>query len=78
MQQKNDTATMVLQEEELYEFSRNMLASTRKGTSDAIRKARWRVEQENVAKDFVEIFDDIGAVILEGQETNEPTSYQPK
>ena len=44
----------------------------------AIRKARWRVEQLNVAKDFVEIFDDIEAVILEGQEANEPTSYQPK
>ena len=75
---KNDTATMVLQEEELYKFSRNMSTSTRKGPSDAVRKARWRVEQLNVAKDFVEIFDDIEAVILEGQEANEPTSYQPK
>ena len=75
---KNDTATMVLQEEELYEFSRNMLASTGKSPSDAIRKARWKVEQLNVAKDFVEIFDDIEVIILEGQEANEPTSYQPK
>ena len=75
---KNDTATMVLQEEELYEFSRNMLASTRKGQLDAIRKARWRVAQLNVAKDFVEIFYNIEAVILEGKEANEPTSYQPK
>ena len=41
---KNDTATMVLQEEELYEFSRNMSALTRKGPSDAKRKARWRVD----------------------------------
>ena len=31
-----------------------------------------------MAKDFVKIFDDIEAVILEGQEANEPTSYQPK
>ena len=52
--------------------------STGKGPSDAIRKARWRVEQLNVAKDFVEIFDDIEAVILEAEEVNEPTSYQPK
>ena len=75
---KNDTATMVLQEGELYEFSRNMSMSTGKGPSDAIRKARWRVEQLNVAKDFVEIFDDIKVVILEAEEVNEPTSYQPK
>ena len=75
---KNDTATMVLQEEELYEFSRNMSTSTRKGLSDAIHKARWRVEQLNVANDFVKIFDNIEAVILEGQEANEPTLYQPK
>ena len=59
---KNDTATMVLQEEELYEFRRNMTTPTSKGPSDAM----WRVEELNVAKDFVEIFDDIEAVILEG------------
>ena len=75
---KNDTATMVLQEEELYKFSRNMSMSTGKGPSDAICKARWRVEQLNIAKDFVEIFDDIDAVVLEAEEVNEPTSYQPK
>ena len=55
-----------------------MTTSTSKGPLDAIPKARWRVEQLNVAKDFVEIFDNIKAVILEGQEANEPTSYQPK
>ena len=75
---KNDTATMALQEEELYEFSRNMSMSTGKGPSDAICKARWRVEQLNIAKDFVEIFDNIEAVVLEAEEVNEPTSYQPK
>ena len=63
---------MVLQEEELYEFSRNMSTSTGKGPSDAIRKARWRVEQ------LVEIFNDIEAVILVAEEVNEPTLYQPK
>ena len=75
---KNDTATMVLQEEELYEFNRNMSMSTGKGPSDAIHKARWRVEQLNVAKDFVEIFNNIEAVVLEAEEVNEPTAYQPK
>ena len=40
---------MVLQEEELYEFMRNMRTSTGKGPSNAIGKAR--VEQLNVAKD---------------------------
>ena len=75
---KNDTTTMVLQEEELYEFSRYMSMSTGKGPSDAICKARWKVEQLNVAKDFAEIFDDIEAVVLEAEEVNEPTSYQPK
>ena len=75
---KNDTATMVLQEEELYEFSRNMSMSTGKGPSDAICKARWRVEQLNIAKDFVEIFDNIEAVVLEAEEVNVPTSYRPK
>ena len=69
---------MVLQEEELYEFSRNMSMSTGKGPSDAICKARWRVKQLYIAKDFVEIFNDIEAVILEAEEVNEPTSYQPK
>ena len=75
---KNDTATMVLQEEELYEFMRNMTTSTSKSPSDATHKARWRVEQLNVAKDFIENFDDIEAVMLEGQEANQPSSYQPK
>ena len=74
---KNDTATMVLQEEELYEFMRNMTTSTHKGPWDAICKDRWRVEQLNVAKDFVKIFDDIEVVMLEGQEANQPSSYQP-
>ena len=69
---------MILQEEELYEFSRNMSMSTGKGPSDAICKARWRVEQLNVAKDFVEIFNNIEAIIPEVEEVNEPTSYQPK
>ena len=73
---KNDTATMVLQEEELYEFMRNMTTSTGKGQLDAICKARWRVEQLNVAKDFIESFDNIEAVMLEGQEANQPSSYQ--
>ena len=68
---QNDTATMVLQEEELYEFMRNMTNSTSKGPSDAIHKAQWRVEQLNVAKDFIEIFDDIEVVMLEGQEANQ-------
>ena len=75
---KNDTATMVLQEEELYELGRNMSMSTGKGPSNAIHKARWRVELLYVSKDFVEIFDDIEAVVLEAEEVNEPTSYQPK
>ena len=75
---KNDTATMVLQGEELYKFSRNMSMSTGRGTSDAICKARYRVEQLNIAKDFVEIFDDIEAVILGAEEVNEPTSHQRK
>ena len=69
---------MVLHEEELYEFSRNMSMSTGKGPSNTICKARWRVEQLNIAKDFVEIFDVIEAVVLEAEEVNEPTSYQPK
>ena len=75
---KNDTATMVLQEEELYEFMRNMTLSTGNGPLDVIRKDRWRVEQHNVAKDFIKIFDDIEVVMLKGQEGNQPSSYQPK
>ena len=75
---KNDIAAMVLQEEELYEFMRNMKTSISKGPSDAIHKARWRVEQLHVAKDFIKIFDDIEAVILKGQEANQPSSCQPK
>ena len=69
---------MVLQEEELYEFMRNMTTSTGKAPLDAICKARWRVEQLNVATNFIEIFDDIEVVMLEGQEANQPSSYQPK
>ena len=69
---------MVLQEEVLFEFMRNMTTSTGKGPLDAICKARWRVEQLNVAKDFIEIFDNIEAGMLEGQEANQPSSYQPK
>ena len=75
---KNDTATMVLREEEFYEFMRSMTTSTSKGPLDAIRKAQWIVEQLNVAKDFIEIFDDIEVVMLEGQEANQPSSYQCK
>ena len=59
---KNYTATMILQEEELYDFACNLSKSSGRGPSQAVRMARDKSEQIGIGVDFVNIFDDIEAV----------------
>ena len=40
--------------------------------------ARDKSEQIGIGVDFVNIFDDIEAVLQEAHEVNNPSSYQPK
>ena len=75
---KSDTATMILQGEELYDFTRNLTKSSGRGPSPAVRMARDKSEQIGIGVDFVNIFDDIEAVLEEAHEVNNPSSYQPK
>ena len=52
---KQDTATMILQEKEIYLFNRNQAKSTSQVPSKAVRNSRDRQEQVKIAKDFVNI-----------------------
>ena len=74
---KNDTATMILQEE-LYDFTCNLCTSSSRGPSQAVRMARDKSEQIGIDVDFVNIFDDIESVLQEAHEVNNPSSYQLK
>ena len=71
---KNDTATMILQEEELYDFTHNLCTSSGRGPSQAVRMARDKSEQIGIGVDFVNIFDDIESVLQEAHEVNNPSS----
>ena len=69
---------MILQEEELYDFTHNLCTSSGRGPSQAVRMARDKSEQIGIGVDFVNIFDDIESVLQEAHEVNNPSSYQQK
>ena len=74
---KYDVATMLLQEKELFKFNQNLGTSSGKGPSQAVRDAKDKKKQLQEAEDFVNILDD-EAILLEGQQTNNPTTFIPK
>ena len=59
-------------------FNRNLVKSTGRGPSQAVRNSRDRQEQIRIAEDFTNILDDEEAVILEAQQGEKPASFIPK
>ena len=74
----DDVATMIVQEEEIYEFDRNILKSGGWGPSVAECTAKDKSQQIDVAVDFVNIRNNIDSVRMQAAEATNPTSYIPK
>lgn len=75
---KDDVATMILQEREILKFTSNQSKSSGRGPSQAAKEAKDRQQQIRIAEDFVNIFDDENAVLVEAEEANNPSAYIPK
>ena len=74
----NDVATMIVQEEAIYEFDRNISKSGGWGPSVPEHAAKDKSQQIDVAVDFVNIRDNLESVCMQAAEVNNPTSYLPK
>ena len=74
----DDVATMIVQEEEIYEFDRNILKSGGRGPSVSEHAAKDKSQQTDVAVDFVNIRDNMESVRMQAAEATNPTSYIPK
>ena len=75
---KYDVATMMWQEIQIDLFERNMLKCSGRGPSKEVKDSREHARQMKVAADFVNIFDDHSAVMLEAEEGMNPEKYIPK
>ena len=53
-----NVATMVIKQQEMYKFNRNLGKSSGRGPSQAAREQKDKAEQIRIAKDFANIFDD--------------------
>ena len=69
---------MIVQEEEIYEFDRNILKSGGRGPSVSECAAKDKSQQIDVAVDFVNIRDNMESVRMQAAEATNPTSYIPK
>ena len=69
---KQDTATMIMQEKDIYLFNRNKAKSTGRGHSIAVRNSRDCQEQVKIAEDFANILDDEEALRQEAEEAENP------
>ena len=74
----DDVATMIVQEEEIYEFDRNISKSGGRGPSVSEHAAKDKSQQIDVAVDFVNIWDNMESVRMQAAEATNPTSYIPK
>ena len=74
----DDVATMIVQEEAIYEFDRNISKSGGRGPNVPERAAKDKSQQIDVAVDFVNIRDNLESVRMQAAEANNPTSYLPK
>ena len=62
-----NVATMVMQQKEMYKFNRNLGKPSGRGSSQAVRQAKDRVEQIRIAEDFTNIFDDEEEVLRKAE-----------
>ena len=60
---RDDVSSMIFQEVKVYLFDRNMMRSTGRARSKAIRDAQDRAKQITVANDFIEAFSNPAAMI---------------
>ena len=58
----DDVATMIVQEEEIYEFDRNISKSRGRGPSVSEHIAKDKSQQIDIAVDFVNIQDNMKSV----------------
>ena len=75
---KYNVATMMRQETQIDLFERNMLKCSGHGPSKEVKDSRERAQQMKVAADFVNIFDDHSAVMLEAEQGMNPAKYIQK
>ena len=69
---------MMWQETQIDLFERNLLKCSGRGPSKGVRDSKERARQMKVAADFVNIFDDHGAVMMEAEEAINPAKYVQK
>ena len=72
---KQDTATMIMQEKEIYLFNRNEAKSTGRGPSIAVRNSRDCQEQIKIAENFINILDDEEALRQEAEEAENQNAF---
>ena len=70
--------TMIVQEEAIYKFDRNISKSGGQGPSVPEHAAKDKSQQIDVAVDFVNIRDNLESVCMQAAEANNPASYLPK
>ena len=75
---KYDVATMMWQETQIDLFERNLLKYSGRGPSKGVRDSKEHAGQMKVAADFVNIFDDHRAVMMEAEEAINPAKYVQK
>ena len=75
---RDDVATIIVQEDAISEFDRNMSKSGGQGPSVPEHAAKYKSQQTDVAVDFVNIRDNLESVRMQAAEANNPTSYLPK
>ena len=75
---KYDVATMMWQETQTDLFERNLLKCSGHGPSNGVRDSRECAHQMKVAADFVNIFGDHGAVMMEAEKAINPATYVQK
>ena len=69
---------MIVQEEEIYEFDRNILKSGGRGPSVSECTAKDKSQQIDVAVDFVNIQDNMESIRMQAAQATNPTLYIPK
>lgn len=74
----DDVATMIVQEEAVNKFDRNMSKSDSWGPSIPEHAAKDKSQQIDVAVDFLNIRDNLESIQMQAAEANNPTSYLPK
>ena len=75
---KQDIASTMLQEKEIFLLNRNMAKSTGRSPSKAVRNSREQKEQIKIAEYFANILDDEEAIRLEAEQAKNPSAFIPR